>query len=376
MEKDLYRRLQQHLDCLPVPFPATESGVEIRLLRQLFSEEEAELALCMSARPEPADVIRRRLKHRSRTTAEVEEMLHRMMRKGLIIGRKSKKSHRFRYSRMPLAIGMFEGQVDRVSHGFAADFFEYEEGEFGEALRSMETQQMRTIPIDVAIEPHYQVGHYDSVREIIRRSPGPFAVMNCICRQSKELLGQSCPHTDVRETCLMIEGGVAFARQLGVGREISRDEMLKLLTQAKKAGLVLQPENSQQPNFICCCCGCCCAVMSIAKRHPRPAEFMHANFLAEVETGRCDACETCMDRCQTDAISRVNGHVQVDADRCIGCGLCVPTCPNKAMRLVKRDREWVPPADTMDMYRRIYLERFGVLEGLRFMGKAALGLQV
>lgn len=375
MKDDLYRRLQRHLDRLPVPFPATESGVEIRLLRRLFSEEEAELALCLSALPERAGKIHRRLKHR-RSLEEVEYMLRQMMNRGVIMGQESKKDRQLRFSNMPLAIGMFEGQVDRVSPGFAADFFEYESGAFGEALRSMATQQLRTIPVDIAIEPHYQVGHYDRVREIIRRSPGPFAVMNCICRQAQDRLDNACPHTDIRETCLMIEGGVTFARHLGVGREVSREEMLKLLTQAKKAGLVLQPENSQKPNFICCCCGCCCAVMRIAKRHPRPAEFMHANFMAEVDTDRCDACETCLERCQTDAIRRVNGHVEIDADRCIGCGLCVPTCPEKAMKLVKRDREWVPPPNTMDMYRRIYLERFGLLRGIRFMGRSALGLQV
>ena len=38
---ELYRKLQQHLDRMPVGFPATESGVEIRILRQLFTPEEA-----------------------------------------------------------------------------------------------------------------------------------------------------------------------------------------------------------------------------------------------------------------------------------------------------------------------------------------------
>jgi len=46
MEPDaLYRQLQRHLDRMPVGFPATESGVEIRILRQIFTPEEAELAL-------------------------------------------------------------------------------------------------------------------------------------------------------------------------------------------------------------------------------------------------------------------------------------------------------------------------------------------
>ena len=56
---DLYRRLQQHLDRMPVPYPATESGVELRILQRLFSPEEARLALCLSMIPERVTVIRR-----------------------------------------------------------------------------------------------------------------------------------------------------------------------------------------------------------------------------------------------------------------------------------------------------------------------------
>jgi len=37
--ESLYRRLQQHLDRMPVGFPATRSGVEIRILERLFTPE-------------------------------------------------------------------------------------------------------------------------------------------------------------------------------------------------------------------------------------------------------------------------------------------------------------------------------------------------
>ena len=62
METDIYRQLQRHLDKMPVPFPETKSGVEISLLKHLFDEEEARIALQLSALPEPLDRIHRRLK--------------------------------------------------------------------------------------------------------------------------------------------------------------------------------------------------------------------------------------------------------------------------------------------------------------------------
>ena len=44
-ESNIYRELQQHLDTFPVGFPTTKSGVEIRILKQLFTPEEAKIAL-------------------------------------------------------------------------------------------------------------------------------------------------------------------------------------------------------------------------------------------------------------------------------------------------------------------------------------------
>lgn len=40
----VYVELQQHLDKLAVGFPATKSGVEIRILKELFNPEQASLA--------------------------------------------------------------------------------------------------------------------------------------------------------------------------------------------------------------------------------------------------------------------------------------------------------------------------------------------
>jgi hypothetical protein len=41
---DVYEKLAQHLDSLPAGYPRTESGVEMRILKRLFSPEEAEIA--------------------------------------------------------------------------------------------------------------------------------------------------------------------------------------------------------------------------------------------------------------------------------------------------------------------------------------------
>ena len=375
--EDVYRQLQKYLDEAPVGYPATESGVELRVLKHLFTEVEAGIALNLSLVPESVEKIYKRFRKDEITPAELETHLDKMAEKGTILAsRKGKKNAIKVYNRIPLVLGMFEFQVDRITKDLAKDFFEYEDEAFAMELMSAETKQMRTIPVNVKIDPEFHVGTYDMIREIVKESPGPFAVMNCICRQAKDAVDEPCKQTDIRETCLMLESAAKHMMRRGVARELSREEMLKLLTRAKKEGMVLQPENTQKPSFVCCCCGCCCGVLQAAKKFDKPAEFMHTNFYAAIDAEQCDACEECRDICQMEALDRVNGVVVVNLDRCIGCGLCIPVCPNHASRLVKKDREFVPPRDSNDMYKKIAYGKFGLLGTLKFAGKVAMGQKV
>ena len=50
----VYSDLQQHLDKQAVGFPATKSGVEIRILKHLFNPEQASLALHLTYKPQSA----------------------------------------------------------------------------------------------------------------------------------------------------------------------------------------------------------------------------------------------------------------------------------------------------------------------------------
>jgi len=57
MGKDVYQRLAEHLDNLPGGYPVTESGVELRILRRLLTEQEAALAVNLTIISAPAEVI-------------------------------------------------------------------------------------------------------------------------------------------------------------------------------------------------------------------------------------------------------------------------------------------------------------------------------
>jgi formate hydrogenlyase subunit 6/NADH:ubiquinone oxidoreductase subunit I len=130
---------------------------------------------------------------------------------------------------------------------------------------------------------------------------------------------------------------------------ISREEALRIADVCDEAGLVPQPTNSKKVLAVCNCCGDCCGVLRSLKKLPRPAELVLSNYYAEVDPELCTACETCLGRCQMDAIT-MEQTAAVDTDRCIGCGLCVTTCPSEALSLRPKppDRRREPPEKFMD----------------------------
>jgi len=369
----LYRRLQQHLDRMPIGFPPTDSGVEIRILRQLFTPGEAEIALELSAIPEPVRVIHKRLKSRL-TLDELAQALEGMDKKGVVL--RISAGGEPRYSKLMFVVGMYERQLKRLTPQFERDTLQYGQEGFDAAFHSTKTTQMRVVPVNRTIPAERSVATYDDIREYVRSSPGPFARMDCICRHGRDLIGEPCRQTKVRENCLTLGKAAAWAADSGNGRAISREEMLDLLDEADRQGLVLQPENTQNPLFVCCCCGCCCGVLTSAKRFPRPADYFSSNFYARVDADACQACGTCETRCQMDAIHTNDGHAEVDLARCIGCAVCVTTCPSDALRLEPKAAPRVPPDATQALYLKILQERYGPLGMLKLAAQKALGMKI
>ena len=371
--EDLYRKLQQHLDRMPVGFPASKSGVEIKILKHLFTPEEAELTLELSALPEPAKLIHKRLKSKL-TLPELTQKLNQLADKGLI--------HRLPiaaeplYGKMIFAVGIYEHQVHRLTPEFERDSQQYLDEAFGEAFHSKKTTQMRIVPVNRDIPVERNVTSYDDLRAYVEASSGPFARMACICRHGKELLGHKCKQTNLLDNCLTFGMGADLMVEQGAARFINREEMLELVNAADKEGLVLQPENTKNPLFVCCCCGCCCHVLNSAKRFPHPAEYFSSNFYAEVDRESCSACGLCEVRCQMEAISMKDEKANVELSRCIGCGLCITTCPSGALRLHKKDSAKILPNDTQALYERLMMDRYGPWGMAKIAARKLLGKKV
>ncbi|MBT3271787.1 MAG: 4Fe-4S binding protein [Spirochaetales bacterium] len=358
---DVYKELRARIDRHAIPFPETSSGVELRLLRAVFDEEEARVACALGAIGEPLRKIMPRLKKLTYTEPEVVAMLDRLAVKGAIHRGmvKSGNGRERAYSLLPIAVGMFEMQVDRLTEEYAKDFDEYLTDGFSEAFYTPRTHQLRTVPVGKALKSEKSVGAYDDIRAYIESIKGPFAVMNCVCRQAKELRGGSCDHGDARETCLTVGAAAVGMSRRGNARLIKKAEIIQILERAEKKGFVLQPENTQNPDYICCCCSDCCEIITTAKKLPSPGQVFTSDYYCVNETDQCTACGRCVKRCPMDAITLDNAAV-VEKNRCIGCGLCVSTCPEESLSLVRNKGRKLPPKNKVFLYGRIFKERFGL----------------
>ena len=63
MSGDVYHQLARVLDTLPNGFPATESGIEIKLLKKIFRPQDAELFCDLRLNWETAQQIARDALH-------------------------------------------------------------------------------------------------------------------------------------------------------------------------------------------------------------------------------------------------------------------------------------------------------------------------
>ncbi|MDP1989698.1 MAG: 4Fe-4S binding protein [Syntrophales bacterium] len=342
MERDRYEKLAEHLDNLPGGFPRTDSGVEIRILRRLFTPEAAELALHLTLIPEEPRVIARRAKI---PVDEAARRLEEMNNKGLIMG-VQKKGKASLYMALQFVVGFWEAQVNKLNRELVEDFEEYLPSLIDvDAWRK--TPQMRTIPVEKSITFQPEVMLYERAEELVRTNK-TFAVSNCICRQEQRILGKGCDKPE--ESCLQFGSAAQGVVSMDRGRAISREEALAILQRAEETGLVLQPANAKDPLFICTCCGCCCGVLRSLKRFPVPASLVASPFSAQLNAYTCKGCGLCIKRCQMEALHVDNKNTTLNLDRCIGCGLCVSTCPTRSLSLVRKTKAEQPyvPKDIIE----------------------------
>ncbi|MCP4670953.1 MAG: 4Fe-4S dicluster domain-containing protein [Desulfobacula sp.] len=350
--ENVYKQLAVHLDNTPSGYPETESGVEIRILKQLFTKEEAKLALSLVLMLEPIEPIAQRA---GKNPEYIEPILIEMGVKGLILHVKRNGVNTFML--LHFVVGIWEYQVNRLTKELIRDFNEYAPFLIKDQFKN-KTKQFRVVPVGKSVNTELNIMDYEQVENIIN-SQSKILVAPCICRKEHNIMDKGCGK--LMEACLVFGSGAYIYESRGIGRVISSKEALDIVKQGIKQGLVPQPSNAIKPINICLCCDCCCQILKNIKEFDTPAKIVHSNFQALVDQDECTGCQACEEICPMDAIEMDDKNIvaMVNLDRCIGCGLCVTVCEFDAMSLTdKKETDKIePPAKLMDTYMKIAQEK-------------------
>ncbi len=327
MTDDVYKRLRAFYDRLPGGFPETDTGVEIKILKKMYNPAEAEIVLNMSAMPEPAAEIAKRM---GKKAAAVSVKLGDMADRGIIWRLPVEDSAFFMV--INFLIGAWEGQIwtkgDREFAELANAYFPY----IAKVWSSLKTQQTRVVPVNSAVSSSSAVKPYDQIRELVT-AKDKIAVARCTCAIDTELMGGACDYPV--ERCISFGMNADNLISLNLAREIGQEELSTLLDMGEEKGLVLNVGNAKDIDFICMCCHCCCVLLKMLKLGGKPGDQVQSSFYAAIDAETCTACGTCAERCQINAV--IEGDtVEIDATRCIGCGVCVSTCPEEAITLIAK----------------------------------------
>jgi Fe-S-cluster-containing hydrogenase component 2 len=348
---DVYERLRRRLDAMATGYPATGGGAEIRILKKLFSEEDAVLFLAMADGPETVPEVAARLQA---DPAAMAQRLEAMAAKGLLF--RLKEGSTVRYLPVPFIVGIYEFQLNNLSPELLGDISEYYLSGLGATFHGTRTPHLRSIPVNAHIAGGGPIAPYDDAEAIIR-GKNRIAVAECFCRKAVRMYGKGCDHS--LETCLQFDSFADYYVDNGMARPIGMDEALAILRRSEEEGLVVHILNSQEVEAMCACCSCCCGMLISLKLFPAPAREVKSNYLCRFEEELCTGCGECEGRCPVGALRFKDGAVQFRAERCIGCGLCVTRCPAGALGLMKKpsERLYTPPHSMFETFQAMSGEK-------------------
>ncbi len=368
-----YHRLQKRLDKNITGAPY--SPVFIEILKLMFTPEEAEFVRNIPSRPTRLDDLAVRL---GVPAEKLGDQLGEMARRGVMLDIDIKGRRYFALP--PVVIGLFEYSFMRIDGdrpvGELARLFEQymaEDDKFVRAVYQKETQIGRSFVREEALpqDDHIEILDWERASHIVQ-SASVAAVSLCACRNKAELLGHPCDAP--RRTCLSLNGGALPIIKAGLGEAISTDEAMRILQEAKEAGLCQSGDNVQRNvTFICNCCGCCCEMVRAMKTFDLAKAIVSSNWIMQVDLTNCRGCGKCAKACPLGAIEiKEEGEGKekkrwavVDESLCMGCGVCYSVCKFGGVTMQPRPQRVFTPENTFDRIAHMAIER-GKLANILF----------
>ncbi|MBU4317042.1 MAG: 4Fe-4S binding protein [Proteobacteria bacterium] len=211
----------------------------------------------------------------------------------------------------------------------------------------------RIVPAYNAIKDLPGILPCEDIRELFKAQQR-IAVVPCSCRFRTTSVDEHCAHTAEEDLwhCIQLNRGADYTMAREAGKELNLEEAIALIDKIEADGLLHIWGNNASlagGHVSCHCCRDCCmmAVPMDMNNTPLDKMWQKSRFIALVDQEACNGCQTCVDRCQFDAIEMVKPEsggkskkrkATIDPEACYGCGVCVLGCDKThalSMKLVR-----------------------------------------
>lgn len=360
-----YRLLQQKLDSMPTGAP--DSPTFQKILRLLFSEEDAQLARQIPSKPTSLNRIARSL---DIPIDELHPKLTTLAQRGLLIDIQYKDKTYFMLP--PVVIGFFEYTFMRMREDVpmkevAALFDQYmqENDQFAKAVFQKNTQIGRALIQEETLPEgdHTEILDWERATHLIE-SASAHAVSECACRHKARHLDKACDNPD--DVCLSLNTAATTLAHNGHAKLISKADAMDILKRSKELGLMQTGDNVQKNvSYICNCCSCCCGMLGAINDFGITGAIVTSNWIMAVDEDQCKGCGACIGKCPVNAIEMThdNGEfknlkkVICKEELCLGCGVCPSSCQFDALVMQPRSKRVFTPETVIDKTIAMALER-------------------
>ena len=164
---------------------------------------------------------------------------------------------------------------------------------------------MHVIPVEKAIEAENNSVSVEHISHWLDKYDGKYSVGQCTCRIQQRMRGEGSGEIE-GEYCIGLGDMAEYCVNRGMGRYITKEEVLEVIERAERHGYVHQTTNIDGEEKIVAICNCA--------------------------PGVCNALRTSQ-LYNTPNLSRSAYRAKVEPEKCVACGKCVEVCPAGAAKL-------------------------------------------